>query len=461
MDEQLREWWKLRYNQDVPNNAFVEILSSLQGHHESGPNWQKKCNASLEKHGWVAPFHEPCLYRRQRGEDDEVNAQPDQIMSRQIDDMLFAIKGDSADLGRSEFEKCVNELKEDMDIEWEEGIAKHYNGIEIDQRREYIAMNVAIYLTKIMENHGWENMKFSSSKPTAPISEQLAKEIMKAGKGFLINSPEGQALEAKMGFGYRCLLGELIFACVVCRLDIAYALSLLARYGQYPLELHYVALKGVAKYCRETRDKPLIYWRQEPLEGLPAGDFVPYDIPDDLDFSFPEDPYLANADVDASHATDEETRKSTGGYIVFLFATAVLWLAKLQPTAAISSTEAEFMQAVSCGKCIKYCRNVMNGIGRNQEDPSPVREDNMAAIMMVNQQRPTKRTRHIDTQWFAIQEWKTMGDLIMEYVNTKSNSADGMTKALGRILHGRHGNKGMGLYGSPYSFGKYKIPREE
>ena len=74
-----------------------------------------------------------------------------------------------------------------------------------------------------------------------------------------------------------------------------------------------MALKGVAKYCCETRDKPLIYWRQKLLEGLTVGDFVPCDIPDDLDFSFPEDPYLANVDVDALHATNKETRKSTGG----------------------------------------------------------------------------------------------------------------------------------------------------
>ena len=145
---------------------------------------------------------------------------------------------------------------------------------------------------------------------------------------------------------------------------------------------------------------------------------------------------------------------------MYLSGSAVMWMAKLQPTPAISSTEAEFMQAVSCAKCVKYGRNVMNGINRMQVEPSPIREDNMAAIMMINQQRPTKRTRHIDTQWFAIQDWKMKGDIIMEHVKTNSNSADGMTKALGRILHGRHANKGMGLYGSPYSYGKYKIPRE-
>jgi hypothetical protein len=105
MDKQLREWWKLRYDTVVPHDAFVEILSSLQGHHKSGPNLQKKCNSLIEKHGWIVPFHELCLYHRQRGEDDEANMKPDQLMSRQIDDMLFAVKGDTSDLGRSELEQ--------------------------------------------------------------------------------------------------------------------------------------------------------------------------------------------------------------------------------------------------------------------------------------------------------------------------------------------------------------------
>jgi len=50
------------------------------------------------------------------------------------------------------------------------------------------------------------------------------------------------------------------------------------------------------------------------------------------------DPYLVTADVHASHATDRESRCSTGGHIVMVFAAAFLWLAKLQATLATSST---------------------------------------------------------------------------------------------------------------------------
>jgi len=43
-----------------------------------------------------------------------------------------------------------------------------------------------------------------------------------------------------------------------------------------------------------------------------------------------------------------------------VFAAAVLWLAKLQATLATSSTESEFMQAVSAAKRLKWTRRIMN-----------------------------------------------------------------------------------------------------
>ena len=45
----------------------------------------------------------------------------------------------------------------------------------------------------------------------------------------------------------------------------------------------------------------------------------------------------------------------------------------------------------------------------------------------------------------------------MQYINTSDNSADAMIKALGWVLHNKHAFRLMGLYGSPYSYGDYKL----
>ena len=137
--------------------------------------------------------------------------------------------------------------------------------------------------------------------------------------------------------------------------------------------------------------------------------------------------------------------------MIILYGAAINWMAKLQPIVGTSSTEAEFMQAVMVSKAVKWMRYIMNELGRKQIDPSPIGEDNKAAIMMVNQQRPTTRTRHIDTQWFAIQEWKQLGEIYLTYIRTGDNPSDALTKALGTVLHHRHCARAMGHYGSPYA----------
>ena len=45
----------------------------------------------------------------------------------------------------------------------------------------------------------------------------------------------------------------------------------------------------------------------------------------------------------------------------------------------------------------------------------------------------------------------------MEYINTKDNPSDALTKALGAVLHGCHAFRSMGMYGSPYATGIGKL----
>jgi len=57
----------------------------IQGH-PNAANWQNKVNATLTMMEWNQTRHEPCLYRQ------EVKDAPDQLVCRQVDDMLLAVK---------------------------------------------------------------------------------------------------------------------------------------------------------------------------------------------------------------------------------------------------------------------------------------------------------------------------------------------------------------------------------
>ena len=63
---------------------------------------------------------------------------------------------------------------------------------------------------------------------------------------------------------------------------------------------------------------------------------------------------------------------------------------------------------------------------------------------MANSGQPTKRTRHMDTKYFAIQHWVDIDLLTLKRVGTTDNESDAMTKNLGRTLFYRHLDYMMG-----------------
>ena len=65
-------------------------------------------------------------------------------------------------------------------------------------------------------------------------------------------------------------------------------------------------------------------------------------------------------------------------------------------------------------------------------------EDNQGALLMANSGQPTKRTRHMDTKHFALQQWVELDLLSLKRIATADNESDGMTKNLGRTLFYRH-----------------------
>jgi len=88
----------------------------------------------------------------------------------------------------------------------------------------------------------------------------------------------------------------------------------------------------------------------------------------------------------------------------------------------------------------------MTELGFPQDEPTPIYEDNMSAIKMINARVPTERSHHIDIQYFAIQDWKEAGDIVMSHIPGIINPADDLTKPLGWILHARHARRIMGHY---------------
>jgi hypothetical protein len=166
----------------------------------------------------------------------------------------------------------------------------------------------------------------------------------------LQRSGEHTKLEADKGFSYRTLLGELIYAYVICCLDIGFAVTFLARCSAAPAPAHFDALKKVCLCLRRTKAWGLMCWRRAPLRSLP---FVPFEcvvLSEDL----PTFPAFDLSDslgfVDAACGTCPLARRSVVGLLFICAAAAVLHKTRLMSIVATSSTEAEFIAAVFAAK---------------------------------------------------------------------------------------------------------------
>lgn len=94
---------------------------------------------------------------------------------------------------------------------------------------------------------------------------------------------------------------------------------------------------------------------------LDIGTFQPISVTDlSLPaFPNPSDPLQLVGYVDASHTSDIKTRRSVTGFILMLCGGPIVLRSKVQTTVATSSTEAEFIAAVTASKSVLYIRSIL------------------------------------------------------------------------------------------------------
>ena len=136
--------------------------------------------------------------------------------------------------------------------------------------------------------------------------------------------------------------------------------------------------------------------------------------------------------VNSDWGDDKAHRRSVTGMAHMMAGGVMACKSKFQATVALSSTEAEFTAAAEAGKTILYLRSILQELGYNQHSPTTLYIDNRGALFMANAEQPTRRTRHMDTKNFAMQQWTKEEQMTLEPISTENNASDHFSKALGR-----------------------------
>ncbi|XP_068336673.1 secreted RxLR effector protein 161-like [Pyrus communis] len=84
-----------------------------------------------------------------------------------------------------------------------------------------------------------------------------------------ILEPEEEILEPEVP--YLSAIGALLYLAQCARLDISFAVNLLARYNNAPTCRHWNGVKDIFRYLKGTTDLGLFYTRKSPSVASPYG----------------------------------------------------------------------------------------------------------------------------------------------------------------------------------------------
>ncbi|CAI7899578.1 unnamed protein product [Closterium sp. NIES-53] len=205
---------------------------------------------------------------------------------------------------------------------------------------------------------------------------------------------------------YPELVGCLMYLMTCTRPDLAYPLSLLARYVALgrPRKVHWDAAKRVLHYLCSTSGMGLVLGGQGPV--------------------------VLTGHADASWVDDSATQRSSQGYTFSLGSGSVSWQSTRLSLVLSSSCEAEIYAGAMAAQELRWLTYLLTDFREQPRSPPVLYVDNKAMIALCQEHRLEHRTKHIALGYFLARELQQRGQLRLAYVASRANTSDVFTKAL-------------------------------
>ncbi|CAI7892550.1 unnamed protein product [Closterium sp. NIES-53] len=205
---------------------------------------------------------------------------------------------------------------------------------------------------------------------------------------------------------YPELVGCLMYLMTCTRLDLAYPLSLLARYvapGRHR-KVHWDAAKRVLRYLCSTLGMGLVLGGRGPV--------------------------VLTDQADASWVDDSATQRSLQGYNFSLDSGSVSWGSTHFFSVLSSCCEAEIYAGAMAPQQLRWLTYLLTDLGEQPCSPPVPYVDNKAMIALCQEHRLEHRTKHIALRYFLARELQQRGHLRLAYVANRANTTVVFTKAL-------------------------------
>ncbi|GKC06580.1 retrovirus-related pol polyprotein from transposon TNT 1-94 [Tanacetum coccineum] len=346
-------------DKDNPNHVY-KLKKALYGLKQAPRAWYDMLSSFLISQDFSKGLVDPTLFIRRDGKELL-------LVQIYVDDIIFAASTpELCDL----FSKIMcSKFKMSM-----MGKISFFLGLQISQSPRGIFINQSKYALESLKKYGFDSCD--------PVDTPMVE------KSKLDEDKEGKAVDPSH---YRGMIGTLLYL-TASRPDLQFAICMCARYQARPTEKHLNAVKRIFRYLKGTVHRGLWY---------------------------PKDSSIAlTAFADADHAGCQDTRRSTSGSMQLLGDRLVSWSSKRQKSAAISSTEAEYIALSGCCAQILWMRSQLTdyGFGFNK---IPMYCDNKSAITLCCNNVQHSRSKHIDIRFHFIKEHVENGVIDLYFVNTE------------------------------------------
>ncbi|CAI7918959.1 unnamed protein product [Closterium sp. NIES-53] len=361
-----------------PAGTQWSLRGPVYGLRQAPREWHDTLSSTFSALGFTPSTTDPSLFLR-----TDTSLPPFYVLVDVVD-LVFATADTKAlTLVKSELQKrhtCT-------DL----GELRCYLGLQItrDRARRTITLTHSHMVHQVLQHFGFQ---FSSPQPT-PLSTGHS----------LSASPSDDSVEPS-GL-YPELVGCLMYLMTCTRPNLAYPLSLLARYvalGRHR-KVHWDAAKRVLRYLCNTSGMGLV------LGG--------------------RDPVVLTSHADASWVYDSATQRSSQGYTFSLGSGSNSWRSTRSSSVLSSSCEAEFYAGAMAAQELRWLTYLLTDLGEQPHSSPVLYVDNKAMIALCQEHRPEHRTKHIAPRYFLARELQQRGQLRLAYVATRANTAHIFTKA--------------------------------
>ena len=411
-------------------DTCLKAEKALYGLKQSPRCWGMKLHKFLIKEGFERSDTDSCLYlmtrKRTKAKDSslEVHDRFDRDYTQialvvYVDDLTARVDLDCPET-KGMYDKFVKNMFKEFVVE-DRGILDSMLGykIDYDKERGLLKLTQKSCLLELLERTGLSECRTKRTPAEAGIKPHIKWSP----------DPETEAGKKEIEWlkeqDYANRVGSTSWLSRGSRPETAWTTGMLARFLTKQSKKCYDMTTRLIRYLSTTRDRGLVYRRQQGELKLVC---------------------YVDGDWLTDYGNDGDNRKCTTGYALILCGAAVTWRSFKQQRVAGSSTESEYQSLWSATREVMHTRRQMKECGFEQFKPTVVNEDNQAAKRLSEDVVESTRTRHWDKEYHQIREEFERGTIIVEYCDTNLNAADVLTKSLSEPVHTRHTNILCGIH---------------